>query len=139
MNGWAMDRTAYGSTQRGRRQRQRQRRRARLRTAPARRRGQLEPEVRVGGRRRGAPARRALEHAQLEQVGLVDVLDRVLLLADGDRERREPDRAAGELHADRAQDLAVEAVEPELVDLEQLERGLAPRPRVTTPSMRTSA
>ena len=60
--------------------------------------------------------------ALLQQVGLVDVLDRVVLLADRDRERREADRAAGELLADRAQDLAVEAVEPALVDLEQLER-----------------
>ena len=72
-----------------------------------------------------AAARRALDQAALEQVRLVDVLDRVLLLADRDRERREPDRAAAELLADRAQDLAVEAVEALVVDLEQVERRLA--------------
>ena len=38
-------------------------------------------------RRGGAPARRALEEPALQQVGLVDVLDRVGLLADRDRER----------------------------------------------------
>ena len=39
------------------------------------------------------PARRALQETELEQVGLVDVLDRLGLLAERDRERREPDRA----------------------------------------------
>src|SRR5262249_1377842 len=49
------------------------------------------------------PARRALEEAELEQVRLVDILDRLGLLAERDRERREPDRAAAELLHDRAQ------------------------------------
>ena len=53
---------------------------------------------------------------------LVDVLDRVALLAHGDRERGEPDGTARELLADRAQDLPVEAVEAALVDLQQLQR-----------------
>ena len=75
-----------------------------------------------GARGRGAPARRALDQSALEQVGLVDVLDRVLLLPDRDRERRQADRAAAEALADRAQDLAVEAVEALVVDLEQVER-----------------
>ena len=39
-----------------------------------------------GVRGRAAAARGALEEAALEQVGLVDVLDGVLLLLDGDRE-----------------------------------------------------
>ena len=64
-------------------------------------------------------ARRALEEAELEQVRLVDVLDRLGLLAERDRERREADRPAAELLDDRAQQLAVEALEPRLVDLEQ--------------------
>ena len=38
-------------------------------------------------------ARGALQEAELEQVGLVDVLDRLGLLAERDRERRETDRA----------------------------------------------
>ena len=68
------------------------------------------------------PARRALEEAELEQVRLVDVLDRVGLLAERDGERREADRAAAELLGDRRQQLAVDALEPAAVDLEQLER-----------------
>src|SRR5581483_6302396 len=51
-----------------------------------------------------------------------DVLDGVGLLTERDRERREADGAAAELLDDRAEELAVEALEPRLVDLEQLER-----------------
>ena len=46
------------------------------------------------------PARRAHQEALLEQVGLVDVLDRVGLLAHRHGQRRQPDRAAAELLAD---------------------------------------
>src|SRR3712207_2423305 len=82
-------------------------------------RGRREPEVGEGRGGGHAPARRALEEAALEQVGLVDVLDRVRLLAHRDREGRQPDRAAAEARAHRGEDLAVEAVEAEGVDLEQ--------------------
>ena len=68
------------------------------------------------------PARRALEEAELEQVRLVDVLDRLRLLAERDGERREPDRPAAELLDDAAQELAVEPLEAGAVDLEQRER-----------------
>ena len=68
-----------------------------------------------GGR---AAARGALDQPALQQVRLVDVLDRVLLLAHGHRERREPHRAAAELLADRAQDLTVQPVEPLVVHLQ---------------------
>ena len=66
--------------------------------------------------------RGALDQALLEQVGLEHVLDRVGLLADSDRQGREPDRASAEFLGDRRQQLAVVAVEPGAVDLEQLER-----------------
>ena len=81
------------------------------------------PEVRAPELGDDPPARRALEEAELEQVRLVDVLDRVGLLAERDRERREADRARRRsLLDDRAQQLAVGPLEPALVDLEQLER-----------------
>ena len=80
------------------------------------------PDVRAAELRDHAAARGALDEAELEQVRLVDVLDRVRLLAERDGERREPDRAAVELLDDRAQEVAVDPLEPELVDLEQLER-----------------
>ena len=83
--------------------------------------GRVEPEVAVCPRRRDAPARRAIEEADLDQERLVDVLDRVLLLADRRGDRVQADRAAAELVDDRAQQLAVDLVEPVLVHLEQLE------------------
>ena len=60
-----------------------------------------------------AATRRPLQEAELQQERLVDVFDRLLLLAEGDRERREPDRAAAELRDDATQELAVEALEPD--------------------------
>ena len=89
-------------------------------------------------RGRAAPARRAHEEAALEQVGLVDVLDRVLLLLDRDGERGEADRAAAEALADRDQDLAVQPVQALVVDLEQFQRGVGGR-GVDVPSPWTCA
>ena len=66
-----------------------------------------------------APARGPLQQPLLEQIGLIDVLDRLLLLVDRRRQGREPDRPAGELGRDRLQDGAVVAIEPGFVDLEQ--------------------
>src|SRR4051812_5790912 len=86
-------------------------------------RGRLEPEVAVGPFGRAAAPGRPLEQATLEQVGLVDVLDRVRLLGDGDGERGEADRAAAEVGADRGEDLTVETVQPLVIDLEEVERG----------------
>src|SRR4051795_12526984 len=74
----------------------------------------------LGGRH--PAARSALDEAFLEQVRLVDVLERVLFLGYDDRQRAEPDRSPVELLADGAQDLAVEPIEPLVVDLEQVER-----------------
>ena len=59
------------------------------------------PEVLVGPLGEDAAARSPLQQALLEQVGLQHVLDRVLLLADRHRQRREADRPAGELGRDR--------------------------------------
>ena len=70
---------------------------------------------------------KALKESPLEQVRLIDVLDRVLFLPDRDRKRREADGAAAELLADGAQDLTVEAIEALVVDLEQIESGSGDR------------
>ena len=86
------------------------------------------------------PARGPLDEAALQQVGLVDVLDRVLLLAHGHRQRGEADRPATELRADRVEDVAVQAVEAEVVDLQQGQRSVGgvgvddPRPRTSAKS-----
>ena len=64
----------------------------------------------------------SLQEAELEQVRLVDVLDRVGLLAERDGDRGEADRASAELEGDRLEELAVDPLEPSLVDLVELER-----------------
>src|SRR5438067_5467431 len=79
-------------------------------------------EMRAAELRDRAAARRALDEAELQEIRLVHVLDRVGLLAERDGERRQADRAAVELDDDRAQELARLAVEPEGVHLEERER-----------------
>ena len=86
-----------------------------------------------------AAARRALEQAALQQERLVHVLDGLGRLADRDRERAEPDRAARERAAQRVEDRPVDLVEAELVDLEQRERVARGVGASTRPSARTSA
>ena len=71
----------------------------------------------------------SLDQSLLKEIRLVHILDRVGLLANGYGERREADRTAAELLADRAQDLAIEPVESLVVDLEQIERLAAPPAR----------
>src|ERR1019366_5097744 len=75
----------------------------------------------VGAPGGGAATGGALEQPALEQVGLVHVLDRVLLLTDRHRERRQAHGSAAELLADHAQDLAIQAVEALVIDLQQIE------------------
>src|SRR5579862_2643903 len=67
-------------------------------------------------------ARGAGDEAELEKVRLVDVLDRVGLLTERRGERVDADGPAGVLLHDRTEEVAVEALEPRLVDLEQVER-----------------
>ena len=54
----------------------------------------LQMEVVVGKLRNTTPAGRACQEADLHQIGLVDVLQRDGLLADGRRERLQADGAA---------------------------------------------
>src|SRR5512133_4397144 len=87
----------------------------------------LETQVFVratGGR---APAWGALQQAALQEIGLVDVLERVGLVVDGDGQGREADGTAGELRAYGGEDLAVEAVESQLVDLQHRQRRVGRR------------
>src|SRR5690348_11015949 len=84
--------------------------------------GSRDADVRAAERRDRAAARRALDEAELQEVRLVDVLDRLLLLTERRGERAEADRPAVELHGDRVQEVARLAVEALRVDLEQLQR-----------------
>src|SRR6188474_607797 len=63
-----------------------------------------------------------LEQSLLQEIGLEHVLDRVLLLADRHRQRREADRPPAELGRHRIEQGAVGAVEAASVDLEHLKR-----------------
>ena len=93
----------------------------------------------VGGRHGDAAAGRAGEQALLDEERLVHVLDRLGLLADADRQRRQPDRAAAELLAERAEDRPVDLVEPAVVDAEHLQARRGPSSASIVPSPRTSA
>src|SRR5688572_15754357 len=77
----------------------------------------------VPTQRRDHPTtRRPLEEAELEEVRLVHVLDRVGLLPERHGERGQPNRTAAELPENRVQQIAIRALEPDLVDLEKRER-----------------
>ena len=71
-----------------------------------------------------AAPRRAAQEAALQQVGLVDLLDGVRLLAYGVGQRGQPHRAAIVLLEDDGEDLPVHPVQTFLVHLEQVQ-GLA--------------
>src|SRR5689334_6836014 len=66
-------------------------------------RGLAPAEVPEGPLGHDSPLRRPSEKSLLDEVRLVDVLDRVALLPDRGRERIEPDRPAAELVDDREQ------------------------------------
>src|SRR5437867_10558667 len=68
-------------------------------------------EVLVGAAGRDPAAGRAVDEADLQQVRLIDVLDRVGLLADGRREGADADRPSPELVDDGEEQLAVHLVE----------------------------
>ena len=81
--------------------------------------GAAQADVLVGGVERDAPTWRAGDHPLGDQERLVHVLDRLGLLTDADRHRRQPDRTAVELGAQRGEDRPVDLVEAAIVDAEQ--------------------
>src|SRR6266516_931896 len=84
--------------------------------------GRRKPEVSVCPRRRAAAARGAGEEALLHQERLVHLLERPRVLAHGGGDRGESYGTAVELLDDRLEDPPVHVVEPELVDVEPLQR-----------------
>ena len=71
---------------------------------------------------RDASLRGAVDEPEPQQEWLVDVLDRVDLLRQDGRQRRDADRPAGELLDDRGEQLAVGRVEALVVDLHPAHR-----------------
>src|SRR5215203_6275559 len=81
----------------------------------------LDAQVRERGRGGDPASWGALEEAELEQVGLGHVLDRVLLLPHRHGQGGQPDRGAAEALAQHPQQGQVELVQAKAVDLEQLQ------------------
>ena len=73
-------------------------------------------------RRQQPPARRALQKALLDQIGLDDLLDRVARLGQRRGDRLDADRPAAVILGDRRQIAPVQRIEPARVDFEPLER-----------------
>lgn len=90
-------------------------------------------------RHRDTAARCSAHEADAHEVWLDDGFDRFGLLSDGDRERAEPDRPPAEPPYERIEDGAVESIEPDRVDVVQVECGIdcrrvAGAPRTTMKS-----
>ena len=68
--------------------------------------------------RNAASARRSREKALLQQVWLIDILERDRFLIDRCRQRFHADRAAGIVLNNAAQHAPVERIKTEMVDLE---------------------
>src|SRR5580704_16792832 len=88
-----------------------------------------EAEMTEGVRRQEAPARRALHEAKLDEIGLDDVLDRIARLGERGGDGLDSDRAATELDGDHVEITSIHLVEPNDVDVEQLERAVGERAR----------
>ena len=82
------------------------------------------------GRSGRDPASRSTgDQAASNEERLRDLLDRLRLLPDGDRDRGQADRSAAEATAERVEHPPVEPVEAKLVDVEQVEGIPRLRPR----------
>ena len=79
--------------------------------------------MRVGALGRDAAARGARKESLLQQVRLVNLIDRVGLFSDSGREALDPDRSAVKLVDDRAEDRAIHLIEACRIDFEQLQSG----------------
>ena len=78
----------------------------------------------VGRRQGDASLGRAFDEPELDQVRLVNLLDRLGFLADGDRKGVDPHGAAAELVDDRGDDGLVHVVKADLVDAVQSQGGV---------------
>src|SRR5687767_4186967 len=86
--------------------------------------GHRDAEVAVGPPGGDASSRGALDQAALQQVRLVDVLDRVACLTQGYRERPHSDRPSLELVDDETKVVAVGAVQAQVVHALHLQGGV---------------
>src|SRR5687768_2950614 len=80
-----------------------------------------QAEILVGAGGRDTAARSAIEEPRLNEEGLVDILDGVLLLVNRRGQAVHANRTAVELVDDRAQQVAIDLIESLIIDLEQLQ------------------
>lgn len=76
----------------------------------------------IGGRGHYAPARRALQETDLQQIGFVYVLNSLALFSYRSSDGIEPDRSAAEGADHRLQHLVVDAVQSARIYLKHLQR-----------------
>src|SRR6478752_6167693 len=81
-----------------------------------------EAQMLVGTSRCNTAAGGALEKSELDQIGFVDIHDRIGFFTGGGGKRLNPNRTAIELVDDRNENTAVNVVESKLVDIQHLER-----------------
>ena len=82
-----------------------------------------------GVRRQDSSARRPLHKAELDEIGLDDVLDRVARLRERGGDGLNPNRPAAELDRDDIEISPVHLIEPDRVHVEQLQRPVGERAR----------
>ena len=87
--------------------------------------GEVAAEVFVGARGGDAAARRAVEHADLHEIGLVHLFDGVLFFAEGRGEGADTDRAAIVLVEEGEKKVAVHFVEAVFIHAEHAQRVLS--------------
>src|SRR5580698_11237967 len=81
-----------------------------------------KPEVPEGVARDQAPARRALQEAALNEIGLDDVLDGIPRFGQRSRQRIDADRSAAVTDRDRVEIAAIHSVETGGIDFKRRER-----------------
>src|SRR5574341_1273756 len=79
-------------------------------------------EMRIGAWCRDSSARRAVEKTQLKQIGLVYIHDCIGFFADGGGNRLQADGPAAEFVDNRMHHPAVDVVQAQLVNLQQVQR-----------------
>src|ERR1700679_1837928 len=86
-----------------------------------------EAEMAEGVRRQESAARGALHKAQLDKIGLNDVLDCIARFGERGGDGFDPDRPPAELDRDDVQIAPIHLVEPHRIDVQQLEGAVGKR------------
>src|SRR5437870_5569951 len=89
----------------------------------------------ISGTHGDTSSRRACDKAELQQIGLVYVLYRLCIFASASSQRIESNGTTIKFLDDREQHIAVGLVQPDLINLHRIKRGLSYVPRNHTVSL----